>query len=161
MFWGFPGGTVVKSLQCRRHRFDPWVRKISWSRKCNPLQYSCLENSVDRGAWWAVFPKGQTRLSAQARGSILEMFPRRMHVSFSYFRYVLSLQVSSHFCISQTLCIDELFYFRCLVYSPKKYRKIKNHLKDLLDILNYSWLSFVSFIKTLIDSWTLWGLIHM
>ena len=19
----------------------------------NPLQYSCLENSVDRGAWWA------------------------------------------------------------------------------------------------------------
>ena len=20
----------------------------------NPLQYSCLENSVDRGAWWAV-----------------------------------------------------------------------------------------------------------
>ena len=21
--------------------------------KCNPLQYSCLENSMDRGAWWA------------------------------------------------------------------------------------------------------------
>ena len=20
---------------------------------CNPLQYSCLENSRDRGAWWA------------------------------------------------------------------------------------------------------------
>ena len=20
---------------------------------CNPLQYSCLENSMDRGAWWA------------------------------------------------------------------------------------------------------------
>ena len=20
----------------------------------NPLQYSCLENSVDRGAWWAI-----------------------------------------------------------------------------------------------------------
>ena len=26
----------------------------------NPLQYSCLENSMDRGAWWA---KSQTRLS--------------------------------------------------------------------------------------------------
>ena len=22
-------------------------------RSGNPLQYSCLENSVDRGAWWA------------------------------------------------------------------------------------------------------------
>ena len=20
---------------------------------CNPLQYSCLENPMDRGAWWA------------------------------------------------------------------------------------------------------------
>ena len=23
-------------LQCRRHRFDPWVRKIPWRRKCQP-----------------------------------------------------------------------------------------------------------------------------
>ena len=22
-------------------------------RQCNPLQYSCLENPMDRGAWWA------------------------------------------------------------------------------------------------------------
>ena len=32
----------------------------------NPLQYSCLENSMDRGAWWATvhgFVKSQTRLS--------------------------------------------------------------------------------------------------
>ena len=21
----------------------------------NPLQYSCLENPIDRGAWWAIF----------------------------------------------------------------------------------------------------------
>ena len=32
----------------------------------NPLQYSCLENALDRGAWWATVPgmaKSQTRLS--------------------------------------------------------------------------------------------------
>ena len=32
----------------------------------NPLQYSCLENPMDRGAWWAtvhVVAKSQTRLS--------------------------------------------------------------------------------------------------
>ena len=31
----------------------------------NPLQYSCLENSMDRGAWWATahgVTKSQTRL---------------------------------------------------------------------------------------------------
>ena len=25
----------------------------SWRREGNPLQYSCLENSMDKGAWWA------------------------------------------------------------------------------------------------------------
>ena len=32
----------------------------------NPFQYSCLENSMDRGAWWATVhevTKGQTQLS--------------------------------------------------------------------------------------------------
>ena len=32
----------------------------------NPLQYSCLENSMDRGAWWATVhgvTKSQTQLS--------------------------------------------------------------------------------------------------
>ena len=26
---------------------------ISWRRKCSPLQYSCLGNPMDRGAWRA------------------------------------------------------------------------------------------------------------
>ena len=36
----------------------------------NPLQYSCLENSMDRGAWWATIPgaaKSKARLSAHTR----------------------------------------------------------------------------------------------
>ena len=34
----------------------------------NPLQYSCLENSIDREAWWAIVhkvAKSQTRLSTK------------------------------------------------------------------------------------------------
>ena len=38
-------------LQCGRLGFDPWVRKIHWRRSWQPLQYSCLENSMHRGAW--------------------------------------------------------------------------------------------------------------
>ena len=44
------------TCQCKRYRrcgFDPWVGKISWRRKCNPLPYSCLESLVDRGLRWA------------------------------------------------------------------------------------------------------------
>ena len=35
----------------------------------NPLQYSCLENPMDRGAWWAIvrgFVKSRTLLSDPA-----------------------------------------------------------------------------------------------
>jgi len=45
---------MVKSLlQCRRPGFDPWVGGSPGEENGNPLQYSCLENSMDRGAWQA------------------------------------------------------------------------------------------------------------
>ena len=53
-------------LQCRRPGFNPWVRKIPGEGNRNPFQYSCLENPMDRGAWWATLhgiTKSQARLS--------------------------------------------------------------------------------------------------
>ena len=38
-------------LKCRKWGFDSWVWKIPWRKEWLPLQYSCLENSMDRGAW--------------------------------------------------------------------------------------------------------------
>ena len=54
----FPGGASGKdpACQCRSHtrcRVNLWVRKIPGGRHDNPLHYSCLENPMDRGAWWA------------------------------------------------------------------------------------------------------------
>ena len=65
---GFPGGASGKESTCRsrRHKrrgFDPWVRKILWRGHGNPLQYSCLQKSMDRGASRAIVhavTKGQT-----------------------------------------------------------------------------------------------------
>ena len=36
---GFSGGSAVKesACQCRRCRFDPWVGKITWRRKWQPI----------------------------------------------------------------------------------------------------------------------------
>ena len=45
--------------QCRRPGFDSWVGKIPGVGNGNPLQYSCLENSMDKAAWWAQFPGSQ------------------------------------------------------------------------------------------------------
>lgn len=47
--------SVGKSTcQCRRGKkmaFDPWVVKIPGGRNGCALAYSCLKNSMDRGAW--------------------------------------------------------------------------------------------------------------
>ena len=76
-FRDFPGGPVAKTLysECRRPQFDPGFPGSSDSKESacnagdtglipelgrspgegndNPLQYSCLGNPVERGAWWA------------------------------------------------------------------------------------------------------------
>ena len=58
---GFPSGTSGKepACQCRRHRdvgLIPGSERSPGERNSNPLQYSCLENTMDRGAWWATVP---------------------------------------------------------------------------------------------------------
>ena len=52
---------------------SPLARKLPWAEEPGrpqsmgtPLQYSCLENPMDRGAWWAAVhgvAKSRTRLS--------------------------------------------------------------------------------------------------
>ena len=58
MISGFPDGSVVKNLpamqeSCRWHRSIPRLGRSPGAGNGNPLQYSCLENPMDRGAWWA------------------------------------------------------------------------------------------------------------
>ena len=55
---GFPGGTIVQNLtasagDARNAGSIPGLRKSPGVGNGNPLQYSCLENSEDRGAWRA------------------------------------------------------------------------------------------------------------
>ena len=54
------------SAKDRRCRFDPGSGKVPWRRKKTPLQYSCLENPLDRGTWQATVQrvaKSQTCLT--------------------------------------------------------------------------------------------------
>ena len=58
---GFPGGRVVKNLPAnagdtREMGSIPGSRRSPGVENGNPLQYSCLENSMDRGAWQTTVP---------------------------------------------------------------------------------------------------------
>ena len=52
---GFPGDAVVKNLPARAGDTGliPGSGRSLGVGNGNPLQYSCLENSMDREAWWA------------------------------------------------------------------------------------------------------------
>jgi len=53
-FKSFPGGSDGKESTCNAG--DPGL--IPGEGNGYPLQYSCLENPMDRGAWWATVHGG-------------------------------------------------------------------------------------------------------
>ena len=64
----FPGGSEVKVSACNTGDLGliPGSGRSLGEGNGNPFQYSCLDNPMDRGAWWATVhgvAKSQTRLS--------------------------------------------------------------------------------------------------
>ena len=53
---GFPGGSDGKESACNAGDMGsiPGLGRSPREWNCNPLQYSCLEISMDRGAWQAI-----------------------------------------------------------------------------------------------------------
>ena len=66
--WGFPGGSDGKESACnaRDPSSIPGSGRSPGDGNGNPLQYSCLDNPMDGGAWQATVPgvaKSRTGLS--------------------------------------------------------------------------------------------------
>ena len=73
--WDFPGGASGKEPACnagdvRDAGSIPGLGRSHGGGRGNPLQYSRLENPMDRGAWWATVRRvteSQTRLKQLSR----------------------------------------------------------------------------------------------
>ena len=54
---GYPGGSDGKVSACNvgDQGSIPGLGRSPGEENGNPLQYSCLENSMDGGAWWVTF----------------------------------------------------------------------------------------------------------
>ena len=52
---GFPGSSMVKNPSANAGDMSliPGLGRSPGEGNGNPLQYSCLENPMDRGAWWS------------------------------------------------------------------------------------------------------------
>jgi len=68
---GLPDGSAGKESTCNAGDTGdlgsiPGLGRSPEGGNSNPLQHSCLENPMDRGAWWATvhgLSKSQTQLS--------------------------------------------------------------------------------------------------
>ena len=73
---GFSGGSVIKNppAEAEGTSLIPGLGRSPGEGNGNPLQYSCLGNPMDRGAWWATVhrvTKNQTRLNIHTHNILL------------------------------------------------------------------------------------------
>ena len=68
---GLPGGSEVRNPPVDAGTTGTWVRSLDGEDFLEEeIQYFCLENSMDRGAWWATVhrvAKSQTQLKRLSR----------------------------------------------------------------------------------------------
>ena len=122
--WGFPGGSEVKVSASNAGDLGsiPGLGRSPGEGNGNPLQYSCPENPMDGGAWWATVhgvAKSQTRLSDFTSPIHLTMKKWLMHESIqgshSTSDYECELQ-SRKACYSFSRKYgDNHIYFACML----------------------------------------------
>ena len=76
---GFPGGSAGKEspYNAGDPGLIPWSGTLPREGNGNPLQYSCLENPMDRGAWQATdhgVPRNRTPLHTNTFTFLLPLF---------------------------------------------------------------------------------------
>ena len=112
---GFPGDASGKGLACqhRRHKrwgFHPWIGRSPGGGHGNQLQYSCLENPTDRGAWWAIV--------------------HRVAESQTWLKWLSMCKCHYHICFG--IITESIHFIGYLIYflnTPQKIWPVSNPLK--------------------------------
>ena len=77
--WGFPDGSAGRESTCNAgDAGDAGLNPASWrfpgGGNGHPLQYSCLENSMDRGTWWATVHEASKNRTWQSTHRQIHLF---------------------------------------------------------------------------------------
>ena len=64
VYRNFPDGSAGKEFACNTGDLAsiPGLGRSPGEKNGNPLQHSCLQNSMDRGVWWAIYSMGLQRV---------------------------------------------------------------------------------------------------
>ena len=144
----FFGGSEVKESACNAGDLGliPGSGRSPGEGNGNPLQYSCLENPLDGGVWWATVhrvAKSQTRLSDFAH-TPLQYFSSQAptfhpDVNVASWALVLSYATNTSF----PSCATSLFHVSWLKYFNYKFGNCSRFHCSLLPCLLALWPEIV------------------
>ena len=112
--------------RCKRFEFQRWIGKIPRVRSRNPLQYSCLENLMDRRARWATVygvAKSWTWLNT--------------HTHTHTHTHHTTHHTNSYSCLSERRKNTDRYKFRILHFLAVVHGQALERSKHLLSFLIY------------------------
>ena len=118
---GFPGGSARNESSCNAGDpgLIPGLGRSPGGVHGNPLQYSCLENPTDRGAWWAIVHGATLKLQSDANifffyqlpAHFPELFPPHRFPSFwTVLPFLLPFLMKAYF--------PTCFFFYLYIFQP-------------------------------------------
>ena len=101
---GFPGGSDDKESACNAGDLGliPGSGRSPGEGHGNPLQYSCLENPMDRRAWWAII-QGVSKSQTQLKWLTLPHTFTCAYIFFSFVYFADGLTESNKYIWNATL----------------------------------------------------------
>ena len=156
---GFPWWLNSKesACQCKRHRFNPWLGRSPEEGNGNPVQYSCLGNPMDRGAWWVCSPWGCKELHVTERLSTHTCAHTAQPIEevkgYGYLKVLdwlwgtplswrsVHLQSHRYIWVPSSHCCSEVHFFKIPGSATLVVRQEANR-ESLLN--SYLWFQFVS-----------------
>ena len=122
---GLPSSSVVKNPLAMQEILG--LERSPGVGKCNTLQYSCLENSMDTGAWWAT-SMGCQEWDTRTQLSNLAHMHCAVIQTWRYSWICLHFLINSKFLGNEESCAPEqsrcsikAFHIKCKTSSEKKY----------------------------------------
>ena len=131
---GFPGGASGEEpdCQCRRYkrrRFHPGSGRSPGGGRGNALQYSCLEDPMDRGVWW-------TRVLGMAKSwTLLKWLSTHTVCLYLPIHNVVYV----HWCLFSVIrsCSWRIRLTQCVLFSSQGLNPGRSHFRKILYWLSY------------------------
>ena len=150
---GFPNGSVVNNLPAMQEtQVQSLDKMIPWRGNGNPLQYSCLKNPMDRGAW-RVTVQRVTELDPTEQRSTSTHLSIYLPTVIMTIIYSLSIYLSIYHLPSPSLSVD----LSSSLLTTEQHQSI--HLFIIIVIIIYSLSIYHPFIQS-ISSQYLFPVLH-